>query len=419
MSRPPLPPPTRFPQAAPLQRRAGPATVAPPPPPGMCGRLQGGVVQGCFPGGQCLRLPSGTVVQAKGMAPGVRAAPLPGHLLRGGDMGRALPDEVRGRLEDVFRADLSAVRLHVGPAAAAMGALAFAHGSDIHFATGQLDLATPRGLHLLGHEVAHVLQQRSGRAANPLGQGVALLLDPALEAEADRMGQRAAVQASRMAFARPAAWIPAPPPGRRAIQRMEDVVKAPSGHAMPQAWALETKSAIEVQNQLNIQRVESQNATFVGFHGSSITHTLSILQRINPPLGGVSNGENLGPGFYVAKQLGFAVDMGGNATFGEVEYDEDRFMDKKYMSEYEEKTRRQKAFIEENFGKYTSIYRIYAIGFDQMESLVGPQAEIRKVVEEVPKEELWLAYDYLATTDAFQEVKFHPKAFPKLIATLN
>ena len=44
----------------------------------------------------------------------------------------------------------------------------------------------------LGHELAHVVQQRQGRVRAPNGTGIAVVQDHALEAEADRLGQRAA-----------------------------------------------------------------------------------------------------------------------------------------------------------------------------------------------------------------------------------
>ena len=45
---------------------------------------------------------------------------------------------------------------------------------------------------MLGHELAHVVQQRTGRVKNPLGSGIAVVQDHALEAEADRLGRHAA-----------------------------------------------------------------------------------------------------------------------------------------------------------------------------------------------------------------------------------
>jgi hypothetical protein len=45
---------------------------------------------------------------------------------------------------------------------------------------------------VLGHELAHVLQQRAGRVRNPQGSGIAIVQDVLLEAEAEHLGARAA-----------------------------------------------------------------------------------------------------------------------------------------------------------------------------------------------------------------------------------
>lgn len=129
----------------------------------------------------------GRFLQCKGDA---FALPQTFSLPAGG--GRALPDEVRGKMERFFGTDFSGVRVHVGPEAPAIGALAFTVGETIVFAPGQYDPTTPRGQQLLGHELAHVVQQRSGRVRNPFGNGLAVVNDPGLEAEADRLGMRAA-----------------------------------------------------------------------------------------------------------------------------------------------------------------------------------------------------------------------------------
>jgi hypothetical protein len=148
-------------------------------------------------------------VQAKGAG---NAFPLPsGFRLRAGG-GLPLPSAVQAHLEGVFGASFGDVRVHLGGEAARIGALAFTHGTDLYFAPGQYQPHTAHGLHLLGHELAHVVQQRSGRVRNPLGAGLAVIRDPAMEAEADRMGQRAA----RQPVAGPAGLIqarnPVPPP---------------------------------------------------------------------------------------------------------------------------------------------------------------------------------------------------------------
>ena len=106
--------------------------------------------------------------------------------------GRPLPGEIQAKMKAVFRADFSDVRVHVGPQAPSIGALAYTQGSNIHFAPGQYSPTTYHGQQLLGHELTHVLQQRSGRVRNPFGSGVAVVQDPAMEAEAEQMGMRAA-----------------------------------------------------------------------------------------------------------------------------------------------------------------------------------------------------------------------------------
>lgn len=106
--------------------------------------------------------------------------------------GKPLPTAIQARLEAYFGADFSAVRIHEGPQASAIGALAFTMGSDIHFAPGRYQPDQNHGRQLLCHELAHVVQQRSGRVRNPLGGGVAVVNRPDLEAEADRLGHGAA-----------------------------------------------------------------------------------------------------------------------------------------------------------------------------------------------------------------------------------
>ena len=116
----------------------------------------------------------------------------PGFQLRPSALGRRLPEAVQQKMEAFFNASFADVRVHVGHEAASIGALAFTIGSDLYFAPGQYNPQTMQGQQLLGHELTHVVQQRAGRVRNPLGSGVAVVQDPALEAEAERMGLRAA-----------------------------------------------------------------------------------------------------------------------------------------------------------------------------------------------------------------------------------
>jgi hypothetical protein len=128
--------------------------------------------------------------------------------------GRPLPDAVRARMERALRADFSAVRVHEGPQASAIGALAFTRGTDIFFAPGQYDPESQRGQELLGHELAHVVQQAQGRVQTTNNRGGVGVDDSAgLEHEADQLGANASVAGAAVADAGATA---APTAGRAA-----------------------------------------------------------------------------------------------------------------------------------------------------------------------------------------------------------
>lgn len=80
--------------------------------------------------------------------------------------GTGLSPQQRAYFEPRFGRDLSGVRLHLGDAAGAaaakVNARAFTLGHDIAFAQGEFNPETRAGRHLLAHELAHVVQQKSG-----------------------------------------------------------------------------------------------------------------------------------------------------------------------------------------------------------------------------------------------------------------
>jgi hypothetical protein len=133
----------------------------------------------------------------------------------GNGPGQPLPPAVREKMESAFGgASFEDVRVHVGPQAASIGALAFTLGTDLYFAPGQYNPQTLHGQQLLGHELTHVVQQRTGRVKNPFGSGLAVVQDHAMEAEADRMG-RLASQTPMAGLAQPKmAGTPQPPADR-------------------------------------------------------------------------------------------------------------------------------------------------------------------------------------------------------------
>lgn len=108
--------------------------------------------------------------------------------------GAQLPGGVMGQMESSMGADFSDVRIHTNSASATdAGALAYTQGNDIHFGPGQFSPGSTSGQELIGHELAHVVQQREGRVqATGSVNGMPLNDDAALETEADRAGRQAA-----------------------------------------------------------------------------------------------------------------------------------------------------------------------------------------------------------------------------------
>lgn len=119
-------------------------------------------------------------------------------LLQGKFVGEAnttgIPDNVKQRMEDSFGTDFSGVRVHPESSKAPeVGALAYTQGTDIHFAPGQFKPDTSAGQQLLGHELAHVVQQAEGRVqpTTEVG-GMPVNDDVSLEHEADVLGAKSA-----------------------------------------------------------------------------------------------------------------------------------------------------------------------------------------------------------------------------------
>lgn len=149
------------------------------------------VIQGRFTGGP----PAGAVIQRHGGGEAFQVPAAMAARLGASRGGQPLPPAIQRHMEGVVGAPLGDVRVRVGPEAGALGAVAFTMGSTIHFAPGRYDPASRQGLQLLGHELAHVVQQRQGRVPNPFGAGIAVVSDRALEAQADAIGIKAALAA--------------------------------------------------------------------------------------------------------------------------------------------------------------------------------------------------------------------------------
>ncbi|OKH39735.1 hypothetical protein NIES2119_05660 [[Phormidium ambiguum] IAM M-71] len=106
--------------------------------------------------------------------------------------GKPMPEAVQQKMETAFGADFSGIRIHEGPQAKAMNAIAYTQGENIHFQPGKYQPETQSGQELLGHELTHVVQQKAGRVTAPQRKAVPINADINLETEADLLGAKAA-----------------------------------------------------------------------------------------------------------------------------------------------------------------------------------------------------------------------------------
>lgn len=107
---------------------------------------------------------------------------------------KSMPDSLTSKMENSFGTDFKDVNVHTNSESATnIGALAYTQGSDIHFAPGQYNPDSKTGQELIGHELTHVVQQKSGRVNGTQNKGgFNINTEQSLENEADNMGRRAA-----------------------------------------------------------------------------------------------------------------------------------------------------------------------------------------------------------------------------------
>ena len=110
-----------------------------------------------------------TGVQREGGGAGFAASDEVSASIDGATGGQSLDGDVRDKMEAKTGASFEGVRVHDDAEAhattAAVGAHAFTHGRDIHFAKGAYDPGSKAGKHLLAHELTHVVQQSGGQTA--------------------------------------------------------------------------------------------------------------------------------------------------------------------------------------------------------------------------------------------------------------
>jgi hypothetical protein len=127
------------------------------------------------------------------------------HDVVSGEGGQPLDPGTRDVMEAQLDTDLSGVRVHTDARAAesarALNAQAYTAGNHIVIQPELFQPGSPAGLHLLAHELTHVVQQREGPVSGtPVAGGVSVSdPDDEFEQAADRTADRV-VSSSRRPF---------------------------------------------------------------------------------------------------------------------------------------------------------------------------------------------------------------------------
>jgi hypothetical protein len=161
--------------------------------------------------------------------------------------GQPLAPEIRQRFEPAYGQTLAGVRVHTGQAAHAaaesLNAIAFASGADLFFTQSAFQPSSPQGLNLIGHELAHVVQQQYGLPGDPDALRPA---DDAFERKADRL----AASALETPLAAPAPEAAAGPPVQRAIVgTFQPLTSSPAGPAGAAPASLQRAEAPAAANR--------------------------------------------------------------------------------------------------------------------------------------------------------------------------
>lgn len=146
------------------------------------------VIQGTWPPGKSSETFTGGAVKSDTVDAQVSAATLQSIA----SLARPLDNTLRASMEQIFRTSFSEVRVVTHSVVAALGAYAITYGGVIYFAPGRYEARTPAGRGLIARELTHVLQQRTGRVQPEAPQGLVIVVDPSLEAQATMMAMTAA-----------------------------------------------------------------------------------------------------------------------------------------------------------------------------------------------------------------------------------
>jgi Domain of unknown function (DUF4157) len=186
--------------------------------------------------------------------------------------GQALDTPTRSFFEPRFGRDMSAVRIHTDPPAAAtaraIGAQAYTVGSHIAFAQDYYQPHSPAGRQLIAHELAHVMQQ-SGLVQREPDDA------PAAAPAADPAAPTAGSPAPATAPAATAACAPIGAAAQAACSKDKPLVMdETTGRAVVWAgWRNKCLPQLTETQQAEVQKVEAERV-------KALDLTLSTLQRV-------------------------------------------------------------------------------------------------------------------------------------------
>ena len=204
-----------------------------------------------------------------------------------------LPDGLKAKMEGAFGTRLDHIRVNKNSAfPAKVGAIATTQGNRIDFAPGQYNPHSAQGQKLIGHEAWHTVQQAQGRVKPTLQMKTGHLVNDseALEAEADRMGERAFL-------ANPSSASVATPMNRTGYQIVQRAKKGIHVGSEPVVEMDDEKHPAVQVDQINLEEFNGRPDYWNDLQWVKVAdkdYWVADLPRVNPKFQEIAGFLNLG-----------------------------------------------------------------------------------------------------------------------------